>query len=235
MANVVSLNLVEIIRCDDLQTRPIDAGTVHRYAQAYKANAPLPPITVVQIEKGPPMLLDGWHRVSALERIGAHRVDADVLEASDVAAARWLAMKANLTHGFPLKPAQRREAFRAFMRAGQWRKGARSAKSLRDIARELGASHNTIRAWMQKDFKAISRDWYRGDGDSARSHSRGGLREQPSKTMRDIAVESAEAASRAFRGIKEINERSEVIAKFERLLDTMKGAGSWKPWKPEEF
>jgi hypothetical protein len=234
MSKVVCLTLAEIVRSKDLQTRPLDAGTVHRYAQAYKAKTELPPIVVVQIAKGPPMLLDGWHRVTALEQIGSHDVEAEVVEAMNIDGARWLAMKANLTHGLPIKPKQRREVFRAFMRADQWRKGARGAKSLREIGAELGASHNTIRTWMQKDFRRISRDHYSGMSDEAGTWRSGGLRQASrSRTMRDVALESVNAALQAFGGVAKPEERGEVIAKLEGVLKAMRDAGDWKPWKTD--
>lgn len=232
MGSPTSLSLADILRNTDLQTRPVDAGWVRRLASAYKAGTVLPPITVVQIDQGPPMLLDGWHRVTALESLGCRGVDAEVIQAKDVAEARWLAMKANLIHGLPLKASQRREVFRAYMRADQWRNGKR-AKSLREIAKDLGASHNTIASWMQKDFRRISREYYGGLRDEAGNS--GGLRERRIATMRDLALNSLEATRQAFRGIKKPEERGEVIAKLEEVLDAMRKSRGWKPWQPEDF
>jgi hypothetical protein len=231
---VSTLRLADIIRNPDLQTRPVDPGTARRYAQAYKVEADLPPITVVQIEGGPPMLLDGWHRVTALESLQRATVEAEVITARNLQEARWLAMKANLSHGLPLKRSQRREVFGAFMRADQWRKGKR-AKSLREIAKELGTSHNTVSDWMQKDFARISREWFTGQRDERGDWRNGGLREPRLQTMCDLALRNLDAAAKAFDGINSPEERGEVVGRLEDLLRRVKAAGNWKPWKPEDF
>lgn len=63
-----------------------------------------------------------------------------------------MAASANLTHGPPLKSSEVRAAFRVYIQTKQHRKGKGRLKSFREMAQELGRSHNTIRNWMTEDF-----------------------------------------------------------------------------------
>ena len=60
------------------------------------------------------VFLDGWHRCHAAKAVGITRFEVEVLDA-DQTEATIQAMKANLSHGLPLKPKERVEAcFRTF-------------------------------------------------------------------------------------------------------------------------
>jgi ParB-like chromosome segregation protein Spo0J len=58
--------------------KKLDAHTVSRYASAFSSGRPMPPIKVARIE-GALVVVDGWHRLAALERIGRHEVEAEIM------------------------------------------------------------------------------------------------------------------------------------------------------------
>jgi hypothetical protein len=159
------LRLEQIVLDDRFQFRPLDRGTVKKYASAYRADVTMPPVKVADL-KGALILTDGWHRVAARESLGEQRVEAIVVPASSEKEVRWLAAQANLEHGLPLKPKQYREVFRAYIKARRHRNENGSFKSYRDIATELGGArgHTTIRNWMEGLSRRLQ-----GDGRESRA------------------------------------------------------------------
>jgi len=104
----------DILRDDSLQVRQrVDPRTVHKYAEAMRADAEFPPVTLALID-GSLYLVDGWHRVAAALANNQNLVWADVSEMT-FDEARWYAAKANTEHGLPLKSKEVREVFRAFI------------------------------------------------------------------------------------------------------------------------
>jgi len=225
----LELPIASIVRDPVLQVRgKLDAGTIERYAAAYRTGNALPPVAVASVN-GALYLTDGWHRLAALQKIGRDTADATVLEAPSLAEAAWLAARANLAHGLPLKPRDRRQVFRVFMRAGRYRRElGRGMKSLREIARELGGTpHTTVRNWMRKDFPRIARQY--GEGDEHESQ-RGGLRSAALfGSPKDTVMAAAEQALAAFAGVTDPEERGEVISRLARVVDEMREAGNWTP------
>jgi hypothetical protein len=136
----------------------------------------MPPIKVALIEDAR-VVVDGWHRLAALEKIGRYEVEGEIVKAT-AREALWLAAQANLEHGLPLKSPEIRAAFRAYIRAQQHRGPRGNLKSYRQIAQELGGvrRYTTIRNWMKKDFRKIFDAMGGADplGATRRSHS--GLR-----------------------------------------------------------
>src|SRR5690349_21554861 len=52
------------------------------------------------------VVLDGWHRCHAAKATGINRFEVEILDANQTEATIQ-AMKANLSHGLPLKPQER--------------------------------------------------------------------------------------------------------------------------------
>ena len=83
----------------------IDPRKVEEYAIAYDLGADFKPVEVAMVN-GATVLVDGWHRIAALKKLGRQSVWAKVEEMSE-ADALWRAAMANLGHGLNLKPAER--------------------------------------------------------------------------------------------------------------------------------
>lgn len=206
--------------------RALDQGTINRYASIYKNEAPMPPIEVAVV-KGVLVVTDGWHRVEALRSLGVAEVEARVEEMTD-REALWRAARANLQHGLPLKAAEHRNVFRAYIRARQHLDGRR-LKSYREIASDLGGvrSHQTISNWMHRDFPRIAQEMSKEE-----TTGTGGLKETRMKTFRDVVREHLGDASLALRGIESPLERGEMIAEIEEMLQEAKQAAPWEPYEP---
>lgn len=146
--------IAQLCRSAEFQVRKqLCPSTVNRYASAIKAGQELPPLQVALVD-GVPCLVDGYHRAAAIESLGILVAEAAITTTTKD-EARWMAAKANLTHGLPLKSSELRTAFQVYIRTKQHRLGRGRMKSYRDIAQELGRSHNTIRNWMAEDFPKL--------------------------------------------------------------------------------
>jgi hypothetical protein len=150
--------IAQLCRSSEFQVRSkLCQSTVNRYAAAIKAGQQLPPLSVALVD-GVPCLVDGYHRAAALELLGSVSAEAVVTTTTKL-DAQWMAAKANMQHGLPLKSKELRQAFRVYIRTGQHRKGRGKLKSYREIGQEIGRSHVTIRNWMAQDFKKLFREY----------------------------------------------------------------------------
>ena len=166
---VESLPIASILRHKAFQVRAkLDDRTLLKYETVLRSDGTLPPVKVGRIvpESGPRIgrplktladvpedslvLLDGYHRVEAHRAAGVMEIEAIVVDVT-AREALWESAKANLTHGLPLKPREVRVAFKAYVRAGQWRDANRKPKSLRLIGREFGKPHQTVTGWLKAD------------------------------------------------------------------------------------
>jgi len=226
-AATVTIQIGDLLRHRRYQIRKrLDGGTVSRYAASFKAGVELPPVKVALIG-GSPTLVDGYHRVAALERLGSHTVEAVTVEASD-AEACWMAAQANLEHGLPLKPSEVREAFKAYVRARKHRDGKGGYKSYRQIGRELGKSHHTVKSWMHRDFPKTARLYEGEPGDE----DDGGLRRMQEHDLQaDMAREALGNVLAAFRGVSDDGIKSRLIWQAEQMLQRMKDGRPWEPFE----
>jgi hypothetical protein len=209
----------------------VEPATVDRYANALRAEVELPPVRVAMVA-GVPVLVDGWHRVAAHQIIGATHVLAFITEAS-TQEAQWLAAEANLTHGLPLKKAEIRTAFRAFITARRHRIPARAGQgpgrlSYRDIAKALGGhvSHPAVYNWMRKDFPNIAKE-YGGEAMDTTAEAPGP--EDPEEGFARAAQEAIAQALSAARGVRDPGRRGELIAAAEGALRELREARAWVP------
>jgi hypothetical protein len=208
----------------------LDVANIDRLRRAYESGRPVTPITVAIIAgQLNPVLIDGWHRVQALVSLGRDTVEAVVIEATE-REARWLAASANLSHGQPLKKAEQRAAFKAFIRARKHidkRRKGRPMLSYREIAPAIGVSFATIRRWMMKDFPKIASAM--GD-DEAPLKGRGGLDDReivpPNAAERRFA-EATSAIREAFKAVNDPDTRGRLIEDFEATLRALKDMGDW--------
>lgn len=225
MGSVVKVPICEILRDDRFQVRRNLSGeAVARYAAAYKAEVELPPIHAAKLQDGL-VLVDGWHRVAAKEKLGDVWITAEILDVASEDEVRWLAARANLTHGVPLASRELRAVFRAYVQAGEHRTARGGLKSYREIARDVpGRSHGTIRNWMKVDFPEIAAAMAGEEPE----RGQGGLRENPGPTGRELCEGLVQQVLAAFRTLGDPEERGEIIQEVEEVLRAMKVGEPWK-------
>lgn len=232
----VRVPLSELIRDGRSQIRrSVDRRTARRYADAMRAGAALPPITVAMVN-GAPFLIDGWHRVAAAETIGQADIPAHVIDAPPEHHA-WIAARENMRNGLPLRRNEARAVFKAYVRAGQHRKGRRGVKSSREIADELNGirSHATILKWMGQDFPRI-RGMMRQDAPDYGSGA--AAAEKPTDHESHMIEETLghlEEARKLCRGVTDPVRRGELITQAEAIIAAMKAQGDWVPPAPDEL
>jgi transposase len=147
------ISIHDILRDDSLQVRQrVDPRTVHKYAEAMRADAEFPAVTLAHID-GSLYLVDGWHRINAALVNNQHLIWADVFEMT-FDEARWYAAKANTEHGLPLKTKELREVFRAFIETNQHMQGQR-LMPYREIAKWIGKGYSTVRNWIRADYPRL--------------------------------------------------------------------------------
>ena len=221
MLDVASITLLPQMQ---LRTKT-DPATVKRYAQAMNHGVVFPPILVANLA-GVLILVDGFHRVAAMTSLGIRQTPAEVREVATLEEARWLAAKANLTHGLPLKTKERRAVFRAYVKASQHRYGGDRGglKSYREMAGDLGGAHyTTLRNWMRSDFPSVFAAMSDDTGAAL-----GGL-PLPEPRGRVFAREASEALDKALAalpGVTEPEDRGWLLAKVEDLRAALVEAGT---------
>jgi hypothetical protein len=220
---VLPLSELNLLREVQPRTKT-DRATVKRYAQAMANGTDFPPILVANL-KGVLILLDGFHRVAAMTSLNMDQTPAEVHEVATLEEARWLAAKANLTHGLPLKARDRRAVFRAYVGASQHRKGGPRGvlKSYREMAADLGGVHyTTLRNWTRCDFPSV---FAAIGGDT--NVGLGGLPEPepPGRLFAREASEALDKALAALAGVTEPEDRGWLLTKVEALKEALEDAG----------
>ena len=211
------VTLAQLCRAPEFQVRKrLDQNTVNRYASAIKAGQQLPPLQVALVDNVP-CLVDGYHRAAALEALGYLEVEATITPTTRDEAL-WMAASANLTHGLPLKSSEVRAAFRVYIQTKQHRKGKGRLKSFREMAQELGRSHNTIRNWMTEDFPRLAKEYggHQPGGD-------GGLQPQPPQppAAAQDAISYLEQARQAFQATSCPVAREAIRLQLKALHDEL--------------
>jgi hypothetical protein len=221
------LQIDSILRDPSFQVRRrLDQGTVERYANTYRAGVDMPPVQVGRI-KGTLVLLDGWHRLAALDQIGRNYVQACVRDMGEREAA-WIAASANLAHGLPLKSSEIRAVFRQYILARKHINKDGSLRSYREIAADLGGmrSYSTIRNWMRDDFPRIFEKY---GGDESRAAD-GGLRDEDRiQVIRHTARSSVNQALAAYSALENPEDRAEVAQLFRAALERIEAGDSSEP------
>lgn len=206
-----------------------DDATVRRYAAALRAGAELPPVKAGRIN-GALVLLDGFHRVGAHRLVGNGFVEAEIIPTTE-REARWLAAEANMTHGLPLKRAERHEAFKAFVRADRHRNHRGHLLSLREAAKAFGlVGHTTFLSWMRKFFPRIAAQY---DGPERLGQ---GARALPlvAPDLSAIASDSLAQAVAAARGVRDPADRGGLVRAFREAAAEVERGGAFRII-PEDF
>lgn len=226
---LTTVSISDIVLRSDFQMRfKHDQGIIRRYATAYRQGANMPPLKVAKIGKAL-VLVDGWHRLAALESLEHSLADVEIIPCTNEREALWLAASANLSHGLPLKAREMIPVFKAYIKAGKHRPYPDVFKSYREIAADLGGivSYGTIRNWMKRYYPSIARrmSWKdeppKGDG----------CPDKRITTMKDTTKEYLEMALAAFRGVESLEERQEILKEAERIVSEMSQEEVRKPWQ----
>ena len=217
----------EIVVDDSLQVRHrLDLGTVQKYAEAYRAGVVLPAVKVALFEGTIPMLVDGWHRLAALRKLGIGTVEVEVVaQKATMREIRWLAAEANTKHGLPLTRKEMENVFKAYVQAGKhWKKGR--LKPWREISRELGGrSHNTIGSWFKKHFPKI----YRNYQNEELSKKTGGLMHQATESETSFETFKRHLNTAVLLGIGtgDVAATMAALADAQRVIrDGIEGSGN---------
>lgn len=203
--------------------KKLDEGTIKRYVAVYQSEKAMPLVRIAIINEVP-FLIDGWHRLAALEELGEEKASALVIECGDQQAL-WLAASANLEHGKPLKSAELRTVFRALVKAKKHRDARGQLLSYREIGQLIGKAYTTIRNWMIADFPKIAAEYGGDDG----FVGKGGLKElaTPIPSLQE-ATGSIASALDTFRSIDCPEMRNTIIEATALALREMKEAGNWR-------
>ncbi len=247
MPEVREVEIKELYMSDEFQMRDgLDSKLIDQLADAYWAEQHVTNITVAQVDDLL-ILVDGYHRVAALERLAlgsfellGRTIMADVHKTSRQGAL-LMAARANMTPGKPLKSQEKRKGLKVYIDnkghhvGGRDKRGRRKPpKSFGTIAGELGLPKTTVIRWMYADCPreatAISNATVRDTG-AWKYHQR------PLLTDSDKAASKMrkrlEDARVAFQGVKSSPMRKELIKEAARLVQELKAMGAWKKEKPK--
>ncbi|MBY2965553.1 hypothetical protein HF251_23125 [Rhizobium leguminosarum] len=162
---VITVSLDALVLLPDNQIREqMCFKTVRHYAELMRGGEIFVPIKVAMVDatdeaKGF-LLVDGWHRVRAAQRNSLRDIQAVVVTPSGPQEIPWLSAEANRRHGLPLSRVDKRNVFKAYVRAGKHRTGRGTAvKSAREMEKDLNGivSRHQLPKWMQSYFPAVYR------------------------------------------------------------------------------
>ncbi|MGR9206990.1 hypothetical protein ACU8OG_24110 [Rhizobium leguminosarum] len=196
---VITVSFDALVLLPDNQIRQqMSWRTVREYAELMRGGERFSPVKVARIDVANEdrgfVLVDGWHRVNAAQRIGVREIEAVVVTPKSLEEIPWLAAEANRRHGLPLSRADKRNVFQAYVKAGRHRKGRGTAvKSAREMEKDLNGivSRHQLPKWMRSDFPAIYAAM-NGNGLEQGSDDAGGL------VSPDMDEEYAKAARAAL-------------------------------------
>lgn len=240
---VIQVALSALIMLPDNQIREqTNRRTVKRYAELMRGGEVFDPVTVVMTEDTNEargyILVDGWHRVSATQMIGNRSVRAIVVKAAPEEIL-WLAVEANRRHGLPLSRADKRNAFRAYVRAKKHRTGRGSAvKSSRQMEKDLNGfvTRHTLPVWMKADFPAIYAAMV-GNGLEGEEDQGGVKPINSDKDYAMAAIASLDECMACARAINDTRVGREVleaaVARVTEMAQAVTGKRAWPAVKTE--
>jgi len=211
---------------------------VRRYTQRYKVEAELPPVEVALVN-GAYFLIDGFHRLEALRRLGRTEASARIRILPDLNAVLWEGFEINSRHGVHYTKDERRKGFKLYLRMGrQYVEGKprtpRWLKSLNQIGKEWGISPHTIKKLIQQTDRRLWAD-YEARGEGRLENGNGGLRASKKITPEEIAKRSIANVLAVAQGITSPEARGEIIDKTEAAAEEMKKNAPWTPFAEVEF
>jgi hypothetical protein len=229
------ISIDQLVLDRDFQVRnKLNEKAIRQYRDQYRLGHELDPIRVAEVE-GMWILIDGWHRVTALQQLDKRHVDA-MIEPMSRANALWEASIANAKHGVQLKRAEHINVFNNYVAAGRHikRKGPSGTKykSYREIADELplGRSHVTIHNWMKKHHPSIAKAM--GGSELV---AEGGLRDVAAPERPSEAARLASQLLDHFQSVSDPEARGAIIGQLRELLASMEASPGWTEPPQDEF
>lgn len=234
-AEPVEVPIVDLVRSREFQARKaLNKDTVRAYATAMERGEEFPPVEVAHVE-GAAYLVDGFHRVAALETMGRSKVLARVTKTTREGAKRTAAL-ANLRHALPLKKIELKRAFVLLVEGKGHVTKAGNLVSYRKLAEMLGghARHTTVRLWMQKEFPRIAAKYGTGDEGEREYQEQPGP--EPQAWAHKEAADHLDQVRALLRAVTDGDRRRALVAALEGLLEEAKaGAAPWVPPEPVDF
>ena len=244
--DAVLLPLSSFVRDEANQVRlRMSDEAVERYQTMYAAEEPngapaLPPVLVAELPSGVLLLVDGFHRVRAQERLGRTELLCTVIECADRFEAVWLGSARNTTHGVPLTQKERFRHFKTYVAAGQhFKAGVKrgtlaDVKSYREMAKEMALSHTTIERWMRKAYPKLARELAaRGQGQLERENaSRLAPKVAVALTPTEECLRAIRNTRRQFKGVTNPDDRGEVLSEMQTTMEKMRESA---PFSESDF
>ncbi len=140
--NTIRIQIKDLKINDALNVRADDLSQLNiaQYTEIYDQ---LPPVSVFLVANDY-WLVDGWHRIGAAKNLELTEIEVLVVGEGSLIEAEDYADSANLSHGIPLTPKQRRlVAVRFAKRHPEW--------SFVRISQAMNCSDKTIKAWLAKE------------------------------------------------------------------------------------
>lgn len=240
------LKLIEITRPPALQSRvEMCPRKTAEYQVAYNNGATFPPVLVAkEMDKHGNIsysLIDGWHRVNALENNKVPyttKINAIVIEVpqdTSIHLLRYMGAQQNLKNGLSLSSADKRAMFKSYVKSKSNKDGNRY-KSYRVIAAELVLiPHQTIARWMKSDFPRVAAMMSKEFGDeyAGQPSAKGtGIKlvDMPDLSSRDRDIFAAELIAEAK--ASEDNSREEIKLWARTLLSDLEREAPYIKPKP---
>ena len=175
----------------------LSPAAVTRYATKLRNEGPesLPPILVARY-RGRLYVVDGFHRVEAYRAEGFTTIPA-IVRAMTLKDARWEAIACNSTHGLPLSPTIRKEAFRRYMQARQYIAADGTIKSYRDMAIDFNGfiSKSGVHKYMDQLYPEIAAQIAEDHHGLTEGAPKGGLQDWPAtRTPHEALVQGVRDA-----------------------------------------
>lgn len=142
--------------------------------------------------------------------------------------AQWRACRENLKHGLPLRPKERLEVFKRFIKAGQHKKAGGGIKSCHEIAAELGGwmSKSTIHNCLRRYFPDIATDLelppeMHPEGGQIPARPRGSPPEEAIKALGDAVERAMEDLGWSYREALAgfLREKANALSKLDDAIN----------------
>jgi hypothetical protein len=221
----VSVNISDIAQLNELQFREkLDLGKIQTYAHVYSSEEhSMPPIHLALID-GALVLVDGWHRLAALKKLGRTEAEA-IIEEMTIEQAIGKAALCNLKHGVPLSRREIKTAFIGYMKANLFIDDKGKAKSSRILESEFYGvvKYKTMLEWLKHELPEIYHNHYAKEYKPVKGFS--------PKERTSLVPELTDYIYRVkstFRLVKDEDERGALIEYMEKALKEMKEGGGWR-------
>lgn len=166
-------------------------------------------------------LVDGFHRVGAAKRLGKSHIEARVVPERDTRARLVEAGKANLAHGIPLKPREKKAFLKRYIRAGLHREtGPRGGRDKRQpfkpskvIRQEIGGcAERTFWKWLREVSPQTCTALFMQENDGF-------------KPLDDDDQDPLEFDEEVMKNEKVLKDIKDAVALIDNLHKTLTGAG----------